>query len=227
MSRFLHLRQSREVPMPSRAGCLLVLLSAALVPAAPAGRTTRAFQHGVDGYVGTVDTEIWALAPTTVLESNPNATSDANNDGGESQVLLRFEKIIGNGSKQVPRGATVHSAKLIVSAFDQGNTVNLHRMLVPWSRCATWNSLVSGVSADGLEASRHKDSFTFGKIAANSSEVIFEVTDTVQAWVNGEANHGWVFINTGGNGWDFYVADYDVVDQRPRLVIEYTPARGK
>jgi hypothetical protein len=81
--------------------------------------------------------------------------------------------------------------------------------------------LVSGVSADDLEASRHKDSFTFGKIAANSSEIVFDVTDTVQAWVNGEANHGWVFLNTGGNGWDFYTSEFEKISQRPKLVVEF------
>lgn len=186
-------------------------------------RVTVSFRQGVDGYQGTVDTEIWALATTTILESNPNASSDANNDGGESQVLLRFEDMIGQESRQVPRRSTVHSAKLQVSAFDQGDTVNLHRMLVPFDRAATWNSLVSGVSADGLEAARHKDSFTFGKIAASSSLIVFDVTDTVQAWVQGDANYGWVFINTGGNGWDFYTSEFEKVNQRPRLVIEFTP----
>src|SRR5262245_11570140 len=186
-------------------------------------RVTVSFQQGISGYSGAVDTEIWALAPTTILETNPNASSDANNDGGESQVLLRFDGIVGLNQRQVPPRAMVHSAKLMVSAFDQGDTVNLHRMLVPFDRTATWNSLISGVSADGLEASRHKDSFTFGKIAANSSEIAYEVTDTVQAWVNGEANHGWVFLNTGGNGWDFYSSDFDKLAQRPKLVIEFTP----
>ena len=60
------------------------------------------FQQGVDGYAGAVDTEIWALATTTILDSNPNASSDANNDGGESQVLLRFEGIIGTEPKADP-----------------------------------------------------------------------------------------------------------------------------
>ena len=82
--------------------------------------------------------------------------------------------------------------------------------------------MVSGVSCDGLEASRHKDSFTFGKIAANSSEIVFDVTDTVQTWVSGEANHGWVFINTGGNGWDFYTSEFENQSQRPKLVVELT-----
>lgn len=185
-------------------------------------RLTASFQQGVNGYKGTVDTEIWALAGNTILDSNPNASSDANNDGGESQVLIRFEDIIGDEPRQVPRWSNIHSAKLLVSAFDQGSTVNLHRMLVSFGNAATWNSMISGVSADGLEASRHKDSFTFGKIAANSSEIIFDVTDTVQAWVNGEANHGWAFLNTGGNGWDFYASEFDNVAQRPRLVIVYS-----
>jgi hypothetical protein len=172
---------------------------------------TAKFRQGVDGYRGTFDTEIWALATTTILSSNPNASSDANNDGGESQVLLRFDDIIGAKKGLIPKKARVRSAKLLVAAFDQGSTVNLHRMLVPFDEAATWGTMVSGVSADGLEASRHKDSFTFGKIAANSSEIIFDVTDT------------WVFINTGGNGWDFYTADFDKVEQRPQLVVEFEP----
>lgn len=179
------------------------------------------FQNGVDGYELAVDTEIWALAPTTILESNPNASSDANNDGGESQVLLRFDGIFGSEDHQIPNDAAIVSAKLFVSAFDQGNTVNLHRMLVPFSATATWDSLVDGVSADDMEASRHKDSFTFGKIAANSSTVIFDVTDTVRGWNSGETNYGWVFLNTGGNGWDFYTSEFDDKKQRPKLVVEY------
>jgi hypothetical protein len=196
----------------------------ALVGATPSeeSRTTCSFRQGVDGYRGTIDTEIWLLANTTILESNINATADANNDGGESQVLMRFDDIIGPQAGRVPPRATIHAAKLFVSAFDQGDTVNLHRMLVPFDRSATWGSMISGVSADGLEASRHKDSFTFGKIAASSSEIVFDVTDTMQAWVNGEANHGWVFINTGGNGWDFYTSEFEKSEQRPRLHIEFT-----
>ena len=188
----------------------------------PTSRTVVSFQNGVNGYSGTIDSEIWALAPTTILDGNGNASADADNDGGESQVLLKFEHIIGSETGQIPPNAVVHSARLLVSAFDQGSTVNLHRMLVPFDASVTWSSLISGVSADGLEASRHKDAFTFGKIAANSSEIVFDVTDTVQLWVNGEANHGWAFLNTGGNGWDFYVSEFENIEQRPKLVIEYS-----
>lgn len=187
--------------------------------------TVVSFQNGVNGYTGTIDSEIWALAPTTILDGNGNASADADNDGGESQVLLKFDHIIGSEAGQIPPNAVVRSARLLVSAFDQGSTVNLHRMLVPFDDSVTWSSLISGVSADGLEASRHKDAFTFGKIAANSSEIIFDVTDTVQLWVNGEANHGWAFLNTGGNGWDFYVSEFENIAQRPKLVIEYSVAK--
>ncbi|MEM7559112.1 MAG: DNRLRE domain-containing protein [Planctomycetota bacterium] len=181
------------------------------------------FQNGFDGYKGTVDTEIWALAPKTFLHKNPNASSDANNDGGESQVLMRFDDIFGSGKRQIPKNSTIVSAKLIVSAFDQGTTVNLHRMLVPFEECATWDSMVSGVSADGFEASRHKDGFTFGKIAASTSGAIFDVRDTLQIWANGRKNHGWVFLNTGGNGWDFYVSEFERKDEHPKLVVEFIP----
>jgi len=206
------------------AGALIAALG---VPADPpkAGRQSITFQNGVNGYAGTVDVEIWAVAPNTCLEGNINASSDANNDGGESQILMRFDGIIGSKTGQIPPKSTIHDAKLVVSAFDEGNTVHLHRMLVPWKGTATWNALVAGVTADGLEASKQKDSFTFGKISASTSAIPFEVTDAVQWWVNGAANHGWVFINTGGNGWDFYTSEFDDVKQRPKLVVEFTPPK--
>jgi hypothetical protein len=188
----------------------------------PDGKQTLRFQQGVSGYGGTVDVEIWAVAPNTCLEGNPNASSDSDNDGGESQVLLRFDGVVGDGSGQIPTHSAIHTARLVVNAFDPGTPVYLHRMLVPWKPTATWNSLVAGVTADGMEASPQKDSFTFGKIAASSSEIVFDVTDTVQAWVNGAANHGWVFINTGPNGWDFYTSEFEDVKQRPRLTVEFT-----
>jgi hypothetical protein len=200
----------------------LSLVAVAGLTAGDAERRTVTFQQGVNGYTGTVDIEIWAVSPNTCLEGNINASTDENNDGGESQILMRFEKIIGPNTGQIPPNATIHSATLVVSAFDEGTTVHLHRMLVPWKRTATWTSLVAGVTADGLEASKQKDGFTFGKISASTSAIPFDVTDTVQAWANGSANHGWVFINTGGNGWDFYTSEFDDVKQRPKLVIEFS-----
>jgi len=199
-----------------------VLAAAQSPKSGDAAKLTITVQDGFDGYAGTVDTEVWAVAPNTILDGNINASSDANNDGGESQVLLRFDRIIGVKPSQLPPKSMVHSARVIISAFDEGNTVHLHRMLVPWKASATWNSLVGGVTADGLEAAKKVESLTFGKISASSSSIIFEVTDTVQAWANGEANHGWVFLNTGGNGWDFYTSEFDDKKQRPKLVIDYT-----
>lgn len=188
-------------------------------------KQTISFQEGVNGYSGTIDVEIWAVAPNTCLAGNPNASSDADNDGGESQILIRFERIIGGGPRQVPPRSAIHRARLIVSAFDPGTPVHLHRMLVPWKPTSTWNSLVAGVTADGMEASEQKDSFTFGQISASSSSIVFEVTDSVQAWVNATANYGWVFINTGPNGWDFYTSEFEDVKQRPRLTVEFTPPK--
>jgi hypothetical protein len=209
-------------------GVLLAMKPSSDGPASSGGGNEKrkiTFQDGLNGYAGTIDVEIWAVSPNKCLEGNPNASSDADNDGGESQILLKFESVIGEKPGQIPPKSAIHSAKMIVSAFDPGDTVHLHRMLVPWKRTATWNSLVAGVTANGLEASKQKDSFTFGKISASSSEIQFEVTDTVQAWTNGSANHGWVFINTGGNGWDFYTSEFEDVKQRPKLVVEFSPPK--
>src|SRR5262245_53501198 len=108
-------------------GVVALAAAAGLAGDPPAGgRQTVTVQQGVNGYAGTVDVEIWAVSPNTCLEGNINASSDADNDGGESQILMRFEDVVGDKPGQIPPKATVHAARLVVSAFDEGNTVHLH-----------------------------------------------------------------------------------------------------
>ena len=182
---------------------------------------TASFQQGTNDYSGTVDVEVWAIAPNKPLEKQGTLTSDGNNGGGESQVLMRFDEIFGTKAGQIPKFARIKSAKLKVVAFDPGTTVYVHRIFVPWSAAATWDGLAAGLTIDNVEASTVRDGFTFGQINMDRQSVEFDVTQTVQHWADGEQNFGWVFMNTGSNGWDFYSADWHEQDLRPKLTVEF------
>jgi hypothetical protein len=179
------------------------------------------FRQGQHGYKHVTDTEIWRVAPTQPLYKQGTMTSDANNGGGESQVLIRFDNIIGDEQGLLPPKSHILRAKLTVVAFDPGTTVYMHRMLVPWKRSATWKGMAAGVATDNVEASELRDGFTFGQIQMDKQSVEFDVTRTVQDWVNGDDNFGWVFVNTGSNGWDFYSSDWHEEELRPMLTIEF------
>ena len=75
---------------------------------------------------------------------------------------------------------------------------------------------------DNIEASTVRDGFTFAEINMDKQLVHFDVTPTVQLWADGVENFGWVFVNTGGNGWDFYSSDWGEKEFRPMLEVTYT-----
>ena len=179
------------------------------------------FCNGDRGYNETIDTEIWAIAPSKALDRQGTMTADGNNGGGESQVLMKFANVFGGSEGQAPVGSRIVSATLSIVVFDPGSTVYLHRVLAPWRESATWDGMAAGLSIDNVEASTVRDGFSFGQINMDRQLVEFDVTATVQKWSDGEPNLGWVFVNTGGNGWDFYSSDWIEPDLRPRLDIEY------
>lgn len=193
----------------------------ASLPDAPNRQGEVTFRNGEQGYSGTVDTEIWGIAPSKPLDRQGTMTTDGNNGGGESQVLMRFDGVFGDRDDQAPRGSRIESASLEIVVFDPGSTVYVHRILAPWGASSTWDSLAAGLSIDNVEASTVRDGFSFGEINMDRQLVEFDVTQTVQKWSDGEPNRGWVFINTGGNGWDFYSSDWIELDLRPRLRIRY------
>ena len=152
-------------------------------------------------------------------------------DGGvpnESQILLRFDGLVGTNTSQIPSGAKVLLAELFVTVNNPGDGAKLYRMLVPWdSEQATWDSMASGVSADDNEARSVYESqlgLEDGSGGTGLGTVRIGVTADIQAWVSGQTNHGWVFLGwplqTDGTG--ITPSEYPEVSERPRLRVLWT-----
>jgi hypothetical protein len=181
----------------------------------------RGFQKGVGGYASAKDTYIDATAGSTNF--NHGGAGDVLVDGDPNQQgLIRFENIVGNGATQVASGTKVFSAKLRIytgatSNDESPNTFGLYTMLRTWEESDTYDSLVGGISGSEVDAT---PSFS---IRPNDQDayVVFDVTDTVQAWVDGTLpNFGWMLKNdTGINGWRFISSDNGTADKRPYLEI--------
>ncbi len=183
------------------------------------------FQQGLNGYAGTADTMVCAGAADTSYGGTSSLNVD-NYDvsGGVSQVLLRFDSLVGEAADQIPPGASVSSAILRLNSLDTGNGGHLHAMLRSWSDTDTWNSLTNGVAPDDVEAMSIAD----GSIGANSvGDVDLNVTGTVQSWVNGAiTNNGWVVLPNGTDGWHIASAEYGTAGYRPELIVTFVPTGG-
>ncbi|WP_424001146.1 DNRLRE domain-containing protein [Haloarcula salina] len=179
-----------------------------------------AFEQGTDGYGGTVDTMLREADPETGFGTATTLSIDQNDpqgSGNGSQALLRFDGVVGDGDGQVPRGASVESATLLLETADDGSGASVHRMLTDWGQDDTWASLDGGVQADGSEAVDSADAQT-GTVATGTTRI--DLSASVQAWADGAPNHGWVFLPSGGDGWDIQTAESDVP---PTLQVRYLP----
>jgi hypothetical protein len=176
------------------------------------------FRQGTDGYDGTVDTNLvesdpessYATAQTVTVDSSEPQPSD-----DTASALVRFDGIVGDDDGQIPPNATVSRATLTVQTTDKGSGTAVHRMLTEWTDSNTWASLDGGVRADGTDAVADPDTET-GRISTGVTEV--DVTASVQAWVDGAPNYGWVLLPLGDDGWDFSTAESD---SPPRLSATY------
>ena len=93
-------------------------------------------------------------------------------------------------------------------------------MLAPWQEASTWNSLVNGVQADGVEAVSSADAVT-GSVTDGVTTI--DVTSSIEAWLNGAANYGWAFLSLGSDGWRFSSSEGGTP---PRLDVVYTIESG-
>jgi hypothetical protein len=198
-------------------------------PLAPGA--TRRFQQGVNGYAGGRDTQIRQDAPDTSYGTQTVLMADLDDNTATGnqpvQPMVRFDDLFGAGAGQVPAGARITSAKLIIqngSASDAGSstTTSVYRMLAPWDESATWNSMGGGISANGIQASGSADVTITPESVGGT--MVLDVTPSVQVWANGLPNYGLVLLANGTNGWRWNSNEATDASARPALEITYVLA---
>ncbi|SDM36477.1 Calcineurin-like phosphoesterase [Halogranum gelatinilyticum] len=190
--------------------------------ASDGGTETVTFETGLDGYDGTVDTYLQEAQPDADNATAPTLNVDTNDPQGTGQAvqaLLRFDGVVGTDGG-IPLGATVTSATLTLQTTGDGDGAGLYPMLVGWSDHDSWDSLGGGVQVDGAQAAATPD-VTTGSVALGTTTV--DVTASVERWVGGDPNYGWLFRATGSDGWDFSSAEGTTP---PRLRVTFESGSG-
>lgn len=209
-----------------------------IVLAAPT-TTTVTFENGVNGYAGTTDMRL-----IQGVNGNPegsqlgSAVTQYYVDGrvvsggvateADVQGLIRFADIIGPGPGQVPAGAYILDAGVRLTTgsatlADTGSRVGVARLLQPFNDASTYSQF----GPDGPDYLAGSAAGTTGWLETNVA--VDEVrnvraTQIVQAWSDGQANHGLAVqfgVRTNNNnGWQIKTTGADV-GQRPGLSVTY------
>ena len=176
----------------------------------------------VDTYIGNYD----GLSGTDLSLSDRLGVMGVNTQGIGMQALMRFESL-DDELAAIPEGAGIDSATLSIQTgsllYDGTSTstvIKLHRLLQPFDEHETWDSSFGGdgVQPDGIEAFATADvTYTGGVVDGELVE--FDVSNSLQAWLEGEANYGWVIMQEteGSNRWYFLSSESDSPP-----VLEYT-----
>ncbi len=204
----------------------------------PEGTASASFRQDVNDYTGAQDTRLRMNEPDTDRSAIATLFSDwivSGNTNNNEQILLQFADIIGANPGQIPPHAQIHAAILDLSC-SIGNAMGdggmFHAMLKPWVHTDTWNTMVDGITADGVEAAMTPTAIAGNATLAPNVQAgiqSFEMTPDVQAWVNGTlANNGWVLLPwpNGGDGWGFGSAEQANEWNRPQLRVFYSPGEA-
>lgn len=207
-----------------------ILDSAPVVP-----KTTVSFQEGTNGYTGQFDkavglavNQLGSTVTQYFLDGRPaNASPDING-------LLRFDNLFGNGAGQIPPGAEVVDARLYITTSTVSNAQSsgpwiVDRLVIPVDANTTYADLggdPNTATYDGFEGARGASSGIpvagFGDMSAGEVGQA-DVTELVQAWADGETNHGFAIFSGGTtDGWSYNTVGNPNPVLRPRLEITYT-----
>ena len=185
------------------------------------------FQVDLNGYDNSQMLIIASSSPNENFSdgviSIDGSTKDYGSPSGISQGLLSFNELFTQAG--IPDGVTIESAQLrFWTTNASSGPISVHQMYQQWNAQASWNSLSAGVSTDGIQAKITADD-TQANVSSNTL-LIFDVTNTIISWQNGQQNNGWAVINSGNDGWDLnterYAGDSPTEQRFPMLTVFYS-----
>jgi hypothetical protein len=196
------------------------------------------FQQDINNYQGTLDTWVSEADPNTAYGDDSTRSSD--DDVSNSffsddlgQALVGFQGVFDGDQSdgQIPAGSVIVRAVLnlqVASDIDSpifSPDFYLYQVNIPWDESSTWNSLDNGLSGSDLGA--FVGAFS-GDNSPNSDGLRrLEVTEVVQSWSDGVANHGFAIlpeiINGNDEGIEIHASEAGNPLFHPRLEITYIP----
>jgi hypothetical protein len=201
-------------------------------------KVTVSFQQGTDGYAGQVDRRVGEDGTAQdgsgvqqfFLDGMPGPADASPDING----LIRFDNIFGTGPGQIPPGAEVTDARLIITTATVNDAQSpgpwlIDRLMLPFDGTTTYASLggdPNPATFDGFEGARGA---SFGRplagyVGLDQGEVTTaDVTEIVKAWADGESNHGFsIFAAPTTNGWSINTSGNTNPLLRPKLEVTYT-----
>ncbi|WP_437954919.1 thrombospondin type 3 repeat-containing protein [Sorangium sp. So ce119] len=155
------------------------------------------------------------VADAVIWEAHPRHNDGRSNyiasglaGGAEKQALFRFSL------DAIPAGATVVSARFGARAFSSGEqTVRAHRITAPWDeQTVTWQSFAASYD-------EHVEATLAG---AGSDAVAVDLTELVQAWVDGaHDNHGFLLEQALTGRTSYRSREHPNAGDRPWLEVCY------
>jgi len=190
-------------------------------------QTTVMFQNGLNGFNGLLEvySGLGGVGPDmNVLGSDVDNTflDGVYDTGDDTQGLLRFDGIL----NEIPAGATITSAVLEFTTSEVGNAQSggpygVSQLLVPFDENSTYAGAAMGWRFNQGEAARPLPN---GFISLDVGETNgADVTPIVQAWVDGDPNHGFLITAGTTNGWSVITSGFQLEPSvRPKLTVEFT-----
>ena len=209
------------------------------------------FQNGTSGYGGTFDRRISSRVGD---ESNGadsasyflDGYSSSGNGSPDTQGLIRFDEIFGDGVGQIPEGATILGAELTLHTSLAGNAqtsgpYGVSGLLEPFDELTVYEDFEANLDSEPFSrgawwqdesATRPVGGFGFQLPGTPDTA---NVTPLVQAWSDGSLNNNGFVIQAGRNeidadrintsdGWSIRTTGFPTASTRPMLEVEYTTA---
>ncbi len=160
--------------------------------------------------------------------------------------LIRFDGIFGTEPGQIPPGATILSATLefttctidVSTEVGSGGPLGVARLLVPFDVNTVWSTAYvtpengknspfgdNGPDFAGGEFDRPTGGWGSTPDMAPGVAYSAPITSIVQDWCDGQPNHGMIILCETTDAWFIRPTGYSDPALRPKLVVEYEPAR--
>lgn len=212
--------------------------------------TTLHFQQGVNGYTAGSMAYIKQNQDYDAISQNGNTVTQAYLDGyiadnvntaanessPDDQAIVKFDNLFGSTAGQIPAGATILQAKLVLRTTTGGNSLTegeyaIRQMLANWDNNLDDSSLPSYYTEFGSGGGLTEADGTVGPIVGKGGATIqgsdsyIDVTSLLAAWQAGAVNNGFSIQGFDtGDGWQIFFNGATELGLRPELIVSYSTA---